>query len=111
MPSEPKRDPIDSDSATPASTASAERRRTAEHWVVLTLAAVALVGMLAMAFFLEPDERGFESVGDAPATIDRSGLKAFWTSLRLLGTCFLEAPELACDAKGVVPGCPACHAP
>jgi uncharacterized protein (DUF362 family) len=44
---------------------------------------------------LRPDERGFESVGDAPAQLERAGLKAFLTSLRLLVTCLLEAPEVA----------------
>jgi uncharacterized protein (DUF362 family) len=44
---------------------------------------------------LTPDERGFEQVGEAPPEIERSGLKAFWTSLRLLVTCVMEAPEVA----------------
>ena len=43
---------------------------------------------------LEPDERGFASVGDQPAELRRSGFKAFLTSLRLLVTCLLEAPEV-----------------
>jgi uncharacterized protein (DUF362 family) len=43
---------------------------------------------------LEPDERGFESVGDEPARLKRTGLRAFLTSLRLLVTCLLEAPEV-----------------
>jgi hypothetical protein len=43
---------------------------------------------------LEPDARGFASVGDAPAEVRRSGLRAFLTSLRLLWTCLLEAPEM-----------------
>jgi uncharacterized protein (DUF362 family) len=44
---------------------------------------------------LSPDERGFESVGDEVADIELSGLKAFFTSIRLLGTCLMEAPEVA----------------
>ena len=43
---------------------------------------------------LTPDERGFSSVGDEPARIERSGLKAFVTSLGVLLTCLKEAPEL-----------------
>jgi hypothetical protein len=34
-------------------------------------------------------------VGDEPAEIKRTGLAAFWTSLKILGTCLKEAPELA----------------
>ncbi len=44
---------------------------------------------------LTPDERGFETVGEGEAKLERSGVKAFLTSLRLLWTCLLEAPELA----------------
>ncbi len=44
---------------------------------------------------LSPDERGFESVGEEVADIELSGLKAFFTSIRLLGTCLMEAPEVA----------------
>ncbi len=44
---------------------------------------------------LTPDERGFETVGEGEARLERSGVKAFLTSLRLLWTCLLEAPELA----------------
>jgi uncharacterized protein (DUF362 family) len=44
---------------------------------------------------LTPDARGFESVGDEVADIELSGLKAFFTSIRLLGTCLVEAPEFA----------------
>ena len=42
---------------------------------------------------LTPDERGFTSVGDEPAELKRTGFKAFWKSLGILGTCFKEAPE------------------
>ena len=41
-----------------------------------------------------PDDRGFESVGDEPAKVQRTGFRAFLTSLRLLCTCLLEAPEM-----------------
>jgi uncharacterized protein (DUF362 family) len=44
---------------------------------------------------LSPDERGFPSVGEGPARLQRTGLSAFGTSLRLLGTCLMEAPEFA----------------
>jgi hypothetical protein len=43
---------------------------------------------------LHPDERGFESLGEGVPELRRSGLRAFLTSLRLLGTCLLEAPEV-----------------
>jgi hypothetical protein len=43
---------------------------------------------------LHPDERGFASVGDEPAELQLSGVKAFLTSLKILATCFSEAPEL-----------------
>ncbi len=41
------------------------------------------------------DERGFESVGEQPAELQRSGFKVFLESLRLLWTCLLESPEVA----------------
>jgi uncharacterized protein (DUF362 family) len=44
---------------------------------------------------LTPDERGFPSVGESPARLQRTGLSVFGTSLRLLGTCLMEAPEFA----------------
>jgi uncharacterized protein (DUF362 family) len=44
---------------------------------------------------LTPDARGFEEVGEPAADIRRSGIRAFFTSLRLLVTCLLESPELA----------------
>jgi uncharacterized protein (DUF362 family) len=44
---------------------------------------------------LTPDARGFEDVGEAAADIRRSGIRAFFTSLRLLVTCLLESPEFA----------------
>jgi len=44
---------------------------------------------------LTPTERGFESVGDKPAELKRTGFAVFKESLRLLWTCFKEAPEVA----------------
>jgi uncharacterized protein (DUF362 family) len=44
---------------------------------------------------LASDERGFASVGDETADLERSGVRAFLTSLRLLVTCLREAPEVA----------------
>jgi hypothetical protein len=44
---------------------------------------------------VEPDERGFPNLGEGPARLERTGLSAFGTSLRLLGTCLKEAPEFA----------------
>ena len=44
---------------------------------------------------LRPDERGFPEIGEQPAELKRTGLAAFWTSLKILWTCFKEAPEIA----------------
>ena len=44
---------------------------------------------------LQPDEQGFPAIGDQPAELKRTGLAAFWTSLKILWTCFKEAPEIA----------------
>ena len=44
---------------------------------------------------LTPDEQGFPEIGDRPAELQRTGLTAFWTSLKILLTCLKEAPELA----------------
>ena len=43
----------------------------------------------------QADEQGFAVVGDQPAELKRTGLAAFWTSLKILWTCFKEAPEIA----------------
>jgi hypothetical protein len=43
---------------------------------------------------LTPDARGFEQVGEGAAQLERAGFSAFLTSLRLLWTCLLEAPEV-----------------
>ena len=44
---------------------------------------------------LTPDEQGFPDVGSDAAQLDRIGAKAFLTSLPLLKTAVLEAPEIA----------------
>jgi intein/homing endonuclease len=44
---------------------------------------------------LAPDARGYPDVGEAPAELSRTGLRAFATSLGVLATCLREAPELA----------------
>jgi hypothetical protein len=41
------------------------------------------------------DEQGFPAIGDQPAELKRTGFAAFWTSLKILWTCFKEAPEIA----------------
>ena len=45
--------------------------------------------------WVTPDARGYPDVGDRPAELERSGLRVFLESLRLLWTCLLEAPEVA----------------
>jgi uncharacterized protein (DUF362 family) len=42
-----------------------------------------------------PDEYGFPILGEAPAEIRRTGLRAFWRSLGILWTSVKEAPEFA----------------
>jgi len=42
---------------------------------------------------LTPDEQGFSSVGEDAPEIRKTGLRAFWESLNILGTCIVEAPE------------------
>ena len=44
---------------------------------------------------LEPDEAGYPSIGDEPAEIKRTGLAAFWKSLKILLICLREAPEFS----------------
>jgi hypothetical protein len=44
---------------------------------------------------LTPDASGFPQVGDAPAAVTRTGLRAFVQSLGILGMCLKEAPEFA----------------
>jgi len=42
---------------------------------------------------LTPDEKGFPEVGEKAAVLHRTGWRAFWRSLGILGTCVSEAPE------------------
>ena len=42
-----------------------------------------------------PDAQGYPSIGETPAELKRTGLRAFWTSLGILWTCVREAPEFA----------------
>jgi uncharacterized protein (DUF362 family) len=42
---------------------------------------------------LTPDANGYPTVGDAKAEIARSGMRAFASSIGILGTCIREAPE------------------
>ena len=42
-----------------------------------------------------PTEKGFENVGDQPAGVVRGVLRLSWLALKILGTCILEAPEIA----------------
>lgn len=44
---------------------------------------------------LTPDANGFPQVGDASASVTRTGWRAFGQSLGILGTCLKEAPEFA----------------
>ncbi len=48
------------------------------------------------------DANGYPDVGTAPAEINRMGAKAFARSLRVLGTCVVEAPEFANRKRKVV---------
>ncbi len=51
---------------------------------------------------LEPDERGFPTVGAEPARLKRTGLRAFAKSIGILGTCLREAPEFSLRHRKVV---------
>jgi hypothetical protein len=42
-----------------------------------------------------PDAQGFADVGTSSADFQRSGLRAFGESLKVLATCMREAPEIA----------------
>jgi uncharacterized protein (DUF362 family) len=44
---------------------------------------------------LTSDEQGFPTLGEGPAEIKRTGLRAFWRSFGVLGTSIKEAPEFA----------------
>ncbi|MDA0748986.1 MAG: DUF362 domain-containing protein [bacterium] len=48
---------------------------------------------------LTSDAQGFPNVGDDTAQIKQTGLNAFWRSLRILGTCLLEAPDFIARRK------------
>ena len=50
---------------------------------------------------LTPNETGFATVGDAAPEIRQTGLKAFWTSLGILGTCIVEAPEFLAKRRRI----------
>lgn len=41
----------------------------------------------------QPLESGFTTLGEAATGIRQAGITAFWTSLKILATCILEAPE------------------
>jgi hypothetical protein len=44
---------------------------------------------------VRPDARGYPDVGARAPELRRTGLKAFGTSMGILGTCLREAPEVA----------------
>lgn len=48
---------------------------------------------------LTPTEQGFSQVGEQPAEIKRTGLRALWRSVGILGTTLKEAPELAAHRR------------
>lgn len=48
---------------------------------------------------LTPDTQGFQSVGKEPALLKRTGLKAFWRSIGILGLAVKEAPEFAAKRR------------
>jgi uncharacterized protein (DUF362 family) len=48
---------------------------------------------------LTPDAQGFPTVGKEPAELKRTGLKALWRSLGILGTAVKEAPEFAAQRR------------
>jgi hypothetical protein len=50
------------------------------------------------------DERGFPEVGDRPASIKKTGIRAFAASLGVLATCLREAPEFAARRRRRLPG-------
>lgn len=55
------------DSGAPAGPTA--NRRSAEHWVLLAFALIAVVGLIALRLLVEPDERGFgthEQLGFMP---------------------------------------------
>jgi uncharacterized protein (DUF362 family) len=56
---------------------------------------------------LRPDARGFPTVGEGAAVVPRTGLRAFASSLGILGTTLREAPELAARRRRALAGPPA----
>ena len=50
---------------------------------------------------LTPAEHGFLTVGKEPAELKRTGLKALWRSLGILGTTVKEAPEFSAPGRQV----------
>jgi hypothetical protein len=52
---------------------------------------------------LTPDAEGFAEVGEAPAEVERMGLKALGRSVGILGTCIKEAPEFSSRRRRSVP--------
>ncbi|MEZ5287077.1 MAG: DUF362 domain-containing protein [Vicinamibacterales bacterium] len=53
---------------------------------------------------LAPDADGFPQVGEQPAAVTRTGMRAFVQSLGILGTCLKEAPEFASRRRRQQPG-------
>lgn len=51
---------------------------------------------------VKPDANGFPSVGDGSVELKRTGLRAFFRSLGILGTAVKEAPEFAARHRRVV---------
>lgn len=48
---------------------------------------------------LTPNEQGFPTVGKEAAELKRTGLKALWRSLGILGLAIKEAPEFAAQKR------------
>lgn len=48
---------------------------------------------------LTPDEQGFPTVGEQPAELNRTGLRALWRSMGIIGTAIKEAPEFAAQRR------------
>jgi hypothetical protein len=42
---------------------------------------------------IESDERGYPELGEGAAHFDRTGLRSFLQSFRILATCIREGPE------------------
>lgn len=51
---------------------------------------------------MKPNANGFPSVGDGSVELKRTGLRAFFRSLGILGTAIREAPEFATQRRRVV---------